>query len=409
MARNGLIVLTFINLFNYIDRYVVPSLFESLKHSELAPSDKQLGLTMTVFLIVYTLAAPVFGRLGDTRRRPRLLAVGVLLWSIATTLAGFSRSVFQLLCARALVGVGEAAYGTVGPSLLADYYPRASRGRAFTIFFIAIPVGSALGYVVGGLVDHAFGWRRAFFVAGVPGLLLAWLALRLWDAPRGAHDEVPAAPARTALLRTLLENRAYRLTVLGYAAYTFALGGVAAWMASFLSRVRGLPMATATVRFGGIVVLTGLVGTWFGGRFADRLLARTREAYLRMSGVATLMAAPLFAIALISPVPAVYWTAMILAQLLMFSSTGPINAHIANVVGPEIRATAVAVSIFTIHALGDVPSPFLVGAISDARSLAVAVLILPVAALMAGMIWVWGARNEKASRNNVEGMRQGMA
>src|SRR4029077_3412046 len=239
---------------NYIDRYVVPSLFESLKHSELAPSDKQLGLTMTVFLIVYTLAAPVFGRLGDRRSRPRLLAVGVLLWSIATTLAGFSRSVFQLLCARALVGVGEAAYGTVGPSLLADYYPRASRGRAFTIFFMAIPVGSALGYVVAGLVDHAFGWRRAFFVAGVPGLLLAWLALRLWDAPRGTHDET-SAPPRTDLLRTLFKNRAFGLTVLGYAAYTFALGGVAAWMASFLSRVRGLPMASATVRFGGIVVL----------------------------------------------------------------------------------------------------------------------------------------------------------
>lgn len=197
-ARAGLWVLTGINLFNYVDRYVVPSLFESLKHSELAPSDKQLGLTMSVFLIVYTVAAPIFGRLGDTRSRPRLLALGVFLWSLATALGGFSRSIFQLLCARAAVGVGEAAYGTVGPSLLADYFPRAARGRAFTIFFIAIPVGSALGYVVGGVVDHFFGWRQAFFVAGVPGLLLAGLALRLWDAPRGAHDAPPhRGPPRT--------------------------------------------------------------------------------------------------------------------------------------------------------------------------------------------------------------------
>lgn len=182
------------------------------------------------------------------------------------------------------------------------------------------------------------------------------------------------------------------MTVLGYAAYTFALGGIATWMAPFLQRVRGLPLATATVRFGGIVVVTGLVGTWVGGRLADALLARTREAYLWLSGVATLAAAPLFALALLSPTPAVYWPAMVAAQLLMFASTGPINAHIANVVRPEIRATAVALSIFTIHILGDVQSPVLVGAISDAKSLGVAVLVLPVAALAAGGIWVWGAR-----------------
>lgn len=386
-------ILTAINLFNYIDRYVVPALFESIKHSELAPSDKQLGLTMSVFLIVYTLSAPIFGRLGDQRARPRLLALGVFLWSLATALGGFSRSMFQLLCARAAVGIGEAAYGTIGPSLLADYFPRATRGRAFTIFFIAIPVGSALGYVLGGFVDHHFGWRRAFFVAGVPGLILAWLALRLWDAPRGAHDEAPTAggPDRS-LFRALAGNRAYRLTVLGYAAYTFALGGIATWMAPFLQRVRGLPLGTATVRFGGIVVVTGLLGTWLGGRVADALLAKTREAYLWFSGVTTLLAAPLFAIALASPTPAVYWPAMIAAEFLMFASTGPVNTHIANVVRPEIRATAVALSIFTIHILGDVWSPFLVGALSDARSLGAAVLILPVAALLAGGIWVWGAR-----------------
>ena len=176
--------------------------------------------------------------------------------------------------------------------------------------------------------------------------------------------------------------------MLGYAAYTFALGGIAWWMAPFLERVRGLSGQAATVRFGAIVVLTGLLGTYAGGWLGDHLLARTRQAYLWVSAVTTLAAAPLFAVALLAPAPAVYWSAMVAAELLMFASTGPINSVIVNVVPPGMRATAVAASIFTIHCLGDVPSPWLVGRISDARSLAVGVLILPAAALVAGLIWL---------------------
>lgn len=393
LARHGLIVLSLINLFNYLDRYVVPALFESLKQSPLHPTDGQLGFLMSGFLIVYTVTAPIFGRSGDRGRRPRVLAFGVFLWSLATAAGGLARSYLQLLLARAAVGVGEAAYGTVGPSLLADYFPRSSRGRAFAVFFIALPVGSALGFVVGGLVDHHWGWRMAFFMAGGPGLILAWLAAKLWDAPRGAHD--PEDPADTPGLRqtlgALISNRAYVITVLGYAAYTFALGGVAAWMASFLERVRGLPRTQATIQFGAVVVVTGLLGTAAGGWLGDRLLTRSRRAYLWMSGVAALAAAPLFYLALAAPSPGTFWPAMIGAQLLMFASTGPINSHIVNVVRPEIRTMAVAVSVFSIHALGDILSPVLVGAISDRSSLSTAVLILPVAALGGGAIWVWGA------------------
>jgi predicted MFS family arabinose efflux permease len=397
-ARFTLTVLTLINLFNYLDRYVAPAVFESIKHSELHPSDAQLGLLMTGFLLVYTLTAPVFGALGDTRSRPRLLAIGIALWSVATALGGFARNYAQLFFARGAVGVGEAAYGSIGPSLLADHYPPARRGRAFATFFLAIPVGSALGYMVGGLMDHQFGWRRAFLVAGLPGLLLALLALRLRDVPRGGHDQTPpAAFPGWAVIGHLLANRAYRLTVLGYAAYTFALGGIATWVSPFLQRVRGLPQATATVRFGAIVVVTGLVGTWGGGWLADRLLARTRQAYLWMSAVATLAAAPLLFLTLAAPDPRVYWSAMVAAQLLMFASTGPINSVIVNVVPAGIRATAVAGSIFAIHVLGDVPSPFLVGVVSDHSSLAAGVLILPAAALVGGLVWVRAARTTPAS------------
>src|SRR5947208_2315349 len=250
-ARAGLLVLTLINLFNYLDRWIVAALAESMKHSELRLSDGQLGSLMTGFLIVYMLAAPLFGSLGDRRSRPRLLALGVGIWSIATALAGLAQNYVGLFAARAMVGVGEAAYGTISPGLLADYFPRDKRCRVFAVFFAAIPVGSALGYIVGGLVDRYFGWRQAFFVAGIPGLILAALALRLYDPPRGAQDpDAPAAArSRTMGLGTaaraayalLLRNRPYVLTVLGYAAYTFAIGALAFWTPSFLERARGIP------------------------------------------------------------------------------------------------------------------------------------------------------------------------
>src|SRR6266480_7775987 len=191
-ARAGLLVLTLINLFNYLDRWIVAALAESMKHSELRLSDTQLGALMTGFLVVYMLAAPVFGSLGDRRSRTRLLGLGVGIWSVATALGGLARSYAGLFAARAAVGIGEAAYGTISPALLADYFPRERRGRAFAVFFAAIPIGSALGYIVGGLVDRYFGWRQAFFVAGVPGVVLAALVLRLYDPPRGAQD--PDAP-----------------------------------------------------------------------------------------------------------------------------------------------------------------------------------------------------------------------
>jgi MFS family permease len=393
-----------INLVNYLDRYLVAALTESIKHSELHPSDTQLGLLMTGFLVVYMLVAPVFGALGDTRSRPRVLGIGVAIWSIATAASGLVRNYGALFAARAVVGIGEAAYGTISPALLADSFPRARRGRVFSIFFAAIPVGAALGYIVGGLMDRYFGWRYAFFVAGLPGLVLAVLAMRLYDPPRGAQDAADgpaigrtggagAAPggATRAAYAALLRNRPYVLTVLGYAAYTFAIGALAFWTPSFLERARGIPKAQATVQFGAIVVATGFLGTYGGGWLGDYALRVSKQAYLWVSGLVTLAAAPLTLLALAATTPAVYWTAIVAAELCLFASTGPINSAIVNLVSPHMRATAVALSIFAIHVLGDVPSPSLVGAISDARSLDQAVLIIPVAVFVGGAIWTYAA------------------
>ncbi|HJW14805.1 MAG TPA: MFS transporter [Thermoanaerobaculia bacterium] len=403
-AAAALAILTLINLFNYLDRYVVASLVESLKKSDLHLSDTQAGSLMTGFVIVYMLTSPIFGTLGDRRGRPRLLALGVGIWSAATALGGLARSFFGLFAARAAVGIGEAAYGTIAPALLADSFPKEKRGRVFAIFFAAIPIGSAAGYALGGLVDQRFGWRAAFTIAGLPGLALALLCLGLKDPPRGGQEGVdergegsrPGLPAPGEGVRASYErlwrNRPYRLTVLGYAAYTFALGGMAFWAPAFLERIRGMSKSDATVQFGVIVVVTGLVGTFAGGWAGDYFLRRSKHAYLLVSGWATLAAAPTALVAFLSKERAVYMSAIVVTELLLFVSTGPINSAIVNVVAPTERARAVALSILGIHLLGDVPSPPLIGALSDATSLGTAFLVFPAVIALGGAIWLYSAR-----------------
>jgi len=400
-AGAALAVLTFINLFNYLDRYVVSTLVESLRRSELHLTDTQAGSLMSGFLIVFALVGPIFGFLGDSRSRPRLIAFGVACWSIATALSGFAWNFASLFAARAAVGVGEAAYVTIGPSLLSDYFPRGERGRVMAIFFCAIPVGSALGYVVGGFMDVHFGWRMAFFVAGVPGLILALLCLGLNDPPRGSQDGEETAQPRVASrpaanYLALLKNRPYALTIAGYAAYTFALGGLAYWMPAFLERIRHVPEKSATFSFGIIVVITGFVGTFAGGWLGDFCARYTQRAYLWISAVATLAAAPFAWFALTVTAPRTYLICMVIAQLLMFLSTGPINATIVNLVLPTQRASANALGVFSIHLLGDVPSPLLIGLISTHSSLQQGVKLVPLAIVVSGLIWICGALAQPA-------------
>jgi MFS family permease len=390
----GLCVLSGINLFNYVDRYVVPAVAESLrKDPALHLTDSQLGWLMTGFIIVYALASPVFGWLGDRRGRNRLVAAGVGIWSLSTAAAGLTHSFGTLFAARSTVGIGEAAYGSIAPSMLADYFPKAQRGRVFAIFFAAIPIGSALGYVLGGKIDVAFGWRAAFLVAGLPGLVLAGLCLLLRDPERGAEDRDDAAghgaPGKAApgTYAALITNPAYVSVVLGYAAYTFALGGIAAWMPAFLERERGFTHEQATVNFGAIVVVTGFIGTFIGGWLGDLVAKRTRQGYLWVSGISTLLAAPCAYIAFTATDHGVELGALAVAEVLIFLSTGPINSAIVNVVAPDMRATAMAMSILAIHVLGDVPSPTLIGTLSERSSLGAAVMVVPVAVVVGGAIW----------------------
>lgn len=417
-AWAALVVLTLINLFNYIDRFVVPAVQESIKHSPLQPSDTEIGLLATAFLWVYMCMAPVFGFYGSRPWRLRLVAAGVAVWSLATAAAGLAQTFGVLLGARAVVGIGEAAYSAIAPAVLADYFPERLRGRVFGVFYAAIPVGAALGFIIGGYVDHLAGWRAAFFVVGLPGLVVAGLTLMLRNPTPGAHDTptsrgqlAPTEPPKWVsellgsfpgrvenFLRTalapylpLLGNRQYLIVVLGYAAYTFAFGGISVWMVTFLVRVRGLDAVVANGRLGAFVVVTGLVGTFIGGVIGDALEKRVRRGYLWLSAISMLAAAPMVYVALTATSPIVFWTALAVGDLLLFLSTSPINAVIVADVPPAARAAAMAASILTIHLLGDGISPAIIGWLSDRRTLAEAVLIIPVAALASAVIWTWAA------------------
>jgi MFS family permease len=280
-AAYGLGVMTLLNFVNYIDRYVLPAVSPRIQEA-LHLNDSQLGLLGSAFLVSYFATSPIFGWLGDRLSRTRLMAFGVAIWSLATAAGGLARGFVQMMMARGAVGVGEASYAAISPALISDYYPPERRGRVFAIFYLAIPVGSAVGYLLGGAIEHHFGWRAAFFAVGLPGLALAFLTLSAPDPPRGINDSADAsAPATPATetryvdaLRVLAHNRDYVVAVLGYAAYTFAIGGMSFWVPNYLNRVRGVSLKDADYLLGIVTVIAGIGGTFLGGALADWLADR---------------------------------------------------------------------------------------------------------------------------------------
>jgi predicted MFS family arabinose efflux permease len=388
-VTTALVVLTLVNLLNYVDRFIIAALLPDIER-ELRLSNSQGGLLGSAFILVYAIASPVFGWGGDRGVRTRWISAGVGLWSLATGLAGFARSFVSLLGARALVGVGEAAYGTISPALLSDYAPKNRRGNLMSIFFLAIPAGSALGYVLGGVLGQHFGWRAAFFAVGFPGLLLA---VGLWfmrEPQRGRCDE-PSERGEVSLRQAygeLAHNRVYVWTVLGYIAYTFAIGGLAYWMPSYIRLTRGLPLEKGMLLFGGITVVTGIVGTLAGGAIGDWLQARTPNGYTWLNIVAMSAGAALALAALLVRSETGFLALLTGAELLLFANTGPVNALIVDSVRPGARATASATAILAIHLFGDAISPWLLGRVADHASLQAAMLLLPAVFLLAGGLWL---------------------
>lgn len=325
----------------------------------------------------------------------RLAAAGVFVWSAATLASGLAPTYALLLLARAVIGVGEASYAVVTPSLLSDCYPPDRRSRVLGIFYAAIPVGTALGYVLGGLVGEAFGWRAAFLVAGAPGAVLAVLLLLLPEPARGALDPVGTAAATTPLglgasLRALAARRSYLVNSGAQVIYTFAMGGLATWMPTYFVRERGIPLGTAATTFGLILVVAGFGGTLVGGRLSDALARRYRTAHFTLSGATLVLSIAFTLPAVLAPSPAVFWPAMFVTLFLLFMNIGPLNAAMANVLPADLRARGFAVTTMVMHLLGDAASPSLIGIASDRIGLTAPVLVTGCMLAAAGLVLLVG-------------------
>ncbi len=384
-----LLLLLAVNLLNYIDRQVLYAVFPLIK-ADLGLSDTALGLLGSAFMLCYMISAPLLGWMGDRMNRARLASAGLALWSLATAGAGFAFGYRMLFAARTLVGVGEASFGTVSPGLLTDYFPRERRGRILSYFYLAIPVGSALGYLLGGLIGHSLGWHAAFLIVGGPGLIFALPLFFLRDPSRKGTDLGNGARATAGMnssagkgYLSLLRNRSFITNTLSMAAMTFALGGLAQWVPTFLYRMHALDVERANTLFGAVTVVSGLSGTLMGGLLGDRLQQKSGRGYLVISGWGFLLGAPVAAYALMTPSLPGCFAAIFVAEFLLFLSTGPLNAVIVNVTGPQVRAMAFAVNIFFIHALGDAISPTVLGWLSDQWGLRTALLITPLALVAA--------------------------
>lgn len=409
--RLTLAILTGLNVLNYIDRSVLWAVTPLIKKEFSHASDAQIGLLTTTFFWFYMCAAPFIGRLGDRYSRRHIISVGIMIWSGFTFLTAITHTFNELMVRHILVGIGEASYASIAPTLVADLFPVERRGRMLAIFSAGLPFGTAVGYLMGGAMgQHYQNWRPPFLVAGIPGFLLAVAFWFLPEPPRGRQDD-PDTPAERRpffqLLPVLLRNGAFMSATLGLAMYTFAMGGLQVWIPEFLTRVRDLTLAKANIIFGAITCFNGIVATLIGGWIGDRLIKRYAGGYYTFSGAVMVVSVPLLIMAIYFT-GSVMFPAMFVAEFFLLINTAPVNAALVNSVGPAIRSTAMAVNIFLIHLLGDASSPWVIGKISDLTTLQTGFWAAFVAAGLSGFILIYGARFAGKAVNAQDG-KQGNA
>lgn len=392
--RTALIALTVISLLSYLDRYVLSAVLPWIKE-DFALSDSLGGLLGSVFMVMFLVASPLSGYLGDRIVRKYLVSGGVLLWSLATIGSGLAPNYEALLLTRALIGIGEAGYAVVAPGIIADLFRKEQRGRVLAWFYLSVPVGSAMGYLLGGYVGQQFGWRSAFYVAGAPGLVMAIVALLLEEPERGAtDDDIEAGPRLSGpqSWRRLLHTPGWRFNTLGSALMLFTVGGMGFWMPTFLVRTQGLTPEAAGIYFGGVIVGGGVLGTIVGGVFADRAFRQHQGGYFAVSSYVMLAAAPLLMLMpWLRSVSAVL-TLSFMSAALLGATLGPLNASLVGCVPASLRASAVAISVLLSHMLGDALSPYLLGRISDGWSLELAIAMTAVPVAVGGLMLRSAAR-----------------
>lgn len=423
-AKWSLLLLLAINLFNFIDRFVLASLVPEIKR-QFGAQDWQMGALATAFMVSYMVAAPIFGWLADRYNRWVLIGIGVLVWSLASGASGYATGIGMMLATRLFVGIGEAAYGPAAPTILSDLYPVEKRGKILALFYVAIPIGSALGFSLGGATLHmGYSWRTAFLIVVPPGILLALASLFMRD-PRRSLGNSPAALKKLSLsdYKAFARIPSYVFNTLGMTLATFALGGIAFWFPSYIvwrHELAGIvdptnaqavkdALSEANGIFGPVVVIAGLLGTIVGGVLGDWLRPRYSGSYFLVSGVSMILAFPLFVALPFTPFPAA-WGVIFVACLCLFVNTGPANTVLANVTHPSIRAAGYALNILIIHALGDAISPTLIGVISDLcegtgqvkGNLDAGFQAVGVTILLSGILWIWGAKHLARDTENVE-------
>jgi MFS family permease len=441
-ARLALLLLLTINLFNYIDRQVlaanVPSIEWQLlprKHGYAAPAGAGIGVAAAIeaeklpanpdatanksklgdlafaFMFSYIVLAPLFAWLADRMSRWQIVAIGLVLWSLASGASGLPGTFGHaadssalallvgtfsfLILTRCFVGVGEAAYGPVAPSVISDLYPVSRRGSILSWFYAAIPVGSALGYVLGGVA----GWPWSFYLVVPPGLLLGAWCLFMPEPKRGQADLSGAAPTRHVGLKDyflLLKIPSFVIDTLGMTALTFALGGIGYWMPDYINTTRKQPdLDRINTIFGAIVVVSGLGATLLGGFVGDKLRPYFSGSYFLVSATAMLLAFPLLIAALFVTFPWA-WIFIFLTCFFLFFNTGPTNTILANVTHPSLRAPAFAFNILIIHILGDAFSPKIIGEIArftatnNVPNMNAGFLAVSAMVLLGGVIWLIG-------------------
>ena len=383
-------LLVCLNLLNYIDRYILPGT-QSLIQKEFGWSDEKFGLLTTAMFVVYMICAPLTGWLGDRVSRKPLIVGGAILWSILTLSTAWVHDYRSMFVRHALVGVGEASFGIFAPAVISDFFDERARNRILSIFYLAIPVGAAIGYTSGGVLGSMFNWRTPFFVCAIPGLVIAvlyWIFGR--EPQRGASDRVKATADRSTF-SGLFKNRAFLTATFGLAMLTFAMGGISNWIAVFLERFAGLTTAQAGTWVGAITVIDGIAGTAVGGFIAQRWLKTNHKALYLLSFWSVVLTIPFGALVFFGPRS---WAlpSLFAAEFFLFLNTGPLNAAIVNSVSAPVRATAISVNLFCIHFFGDTFSPAIIGAVSDRSNLRLALGVTLVSLIASAIILGTGAR-----------------
>jgi MFS family permease len=417
-----LATLTAMNLLNYIDRYILAAIIKPVQEGlGIADRDDIGGVLMAAFLVSYTLFSPVVGWAGDRVPRKYLVALGVAVWSLATFLSGWVRSYEEMLAARVVLGVGEASYAILAPGIIGDLFVPSRRNRVLTLFYLAVPVGAALGSVLGGQIDAHFGWRAAFQVVGLPGLAFALVALALPEPKRGetelgdegCADAADTGPLRAADYLALARNRSYVLDTLGLAMMSFALGGLQSWVAKYLAAGEGaMSLEKVTTWLGVVVFVSSVVGTSAGGLLAELLARRSGGAHFWVSGLGMLAAVPFILVALFSQSYTVIFLAIGAALTFAVFNFGPSNTILVNVTRPRIRAGAIAANLLLMHWLGDIPSIILAGGVSrwtqeaglaagPKEGLFWGLMLMVPAMALSGLFFCWGARYLPADREAV--------